>query len=223
MVWQGGTLRATASIGIAASLPPHASFDELLSQVDTACHEAKELGGNRLLVAGQNVESLRSRSRMMRHALDAREALDHRRFELWCQPIVNLRAPGAVQTHFEVLLRWRDGEGRLRAPADMIAAAERYRLGPRLDRHVLDTVLDWLDAHRAAAAQIGQCNINLGAATLADDEFCVKAWSENEPLIAPLLAAGLFEDTGRRTPTGYAVSPTWRIKDRQFVPPLRGR
>lgn len=171
VVWQGGTLRATASIGIAASLPPHASFDELLSQVDTACHEAKELGGNRLLVAGQNVESLRSRSRMMRHALDAREALDHRRFELWCQPIVNLRAPGAVQTHFEVLLRWRDGEGRLRAPADMIAAAERYRLGPRLDRHVLDTVLDWLDAHRAAAAQIGQCNINLGAATLADDEF----------------------------------------------------
>ncbi len=171
VVWQGGTLRTTASIGIAASLPPHASFDDLLSQVDTACHEAKELGGNRLLVAGQNVESLRTRSRMMRNALDAREALDQRRFELWCQPIVNLRAPGAVQTHFEVLLRWRDGEDRLRAPADMIAAAERYRLGPRLDRHVLDTVLDWLDAHRAVAKRIGQCNINLGAATLADDEF----------------------------------------------------
>lgn len=171
VVWQGGTLRTTASIGIAASLPPHASFDHLLSQVDTACHEAKELGGNRLLVAGQNVESLRSRSRMMRHALDAREALDQRRFELWCQPIVNLRTPGAVQTHFEILLRWRDGDGRLRAPADMIAAAERYRLGPRLDRHVLDAVLDWLEVHPAAAAQIGQCSINLGAATLADDEF----------------------------------------------------
>lgn len=171
VVWQGGTLRTTASIGIAVSLPPHASFDELLSQVDTACHEAKELGGNRLLVAGHNAESLRSRSRMMRHALEAREALDQRRFELWCQPIVDLRAPGALQTHFEVLLRWRDSEGRLRAPADMIAAAERYRLGPRLDRHVLDAVLDWLDLHRAAAAQIGQCNINLGAATLADDEF----------------------------------------------------
>lgn len=171
VAWEGGSLRATASIGIAASLPPHASFDELLSQVDTACHEAKELGGNRLLVAGQNAESLRTRSRMMRNAMDAREALDQRRFELWCQPIVNLHMPGAAQTHFEVLLRWRDGEGRLRPPADMIAAAERYRLGPRLDRHVLDAVLDWLETHRAAAARIGQCNINLGAATLADDEF----------------------------------------------------
>ncbi len=57
----------------------------------------------------------------------------------------------------------------------------------------------------------------------ADDEFCVKSWSENEPLIEPLLATGLFEDTGRRTATGYAVSPTWRIKDPQFVPPRRGR
>lgn len=171
VVWQGGILRATASIGIAASLPPHASFDELLSQVDTACHEAKDLGGNRLLVAGHNMESLRSRSRMMRNAMDAREALDHRRFELWCQPIVDLHAPGAMQTHFEVLLRWRDSEGRLRAPADMIAAAERYRLGPRLDRHVLDAVLDWLESHHAAVARVGECNINLGAATLADDEF----------------------------------------------------
>ena len=44
-----------------------------------------------------------------------------------------------------------------------------------------------------------------------------------EPLIEPLLATGLFEDTGRRTPTGYAVSPTWRIKNPQFVPPRRGR
>ena len=67
------------------------------------------------------------------------------------------------------------------------------------------------------------CNFAPSGVTLADDEFCVKAWSENEPLIAPLLATGLFEDTGRRTPTGYAVSPTWRIKDRQFVPPRRGR
>lgn len=67
------------------------------------------------------------------------------------------------------------------------------------------------------------CNLAPSGVTLADDEFCVKSWSENEPLIEPLLATGLFEDTGRRTPTGYAVSPTWRIKDPQFVPPRRGR
>lgn len=59
-------------------------------------------------------------------------------------------------------------------------------------------------------------------ASLGDDEFSVKDWSENEPLIQSMLDTGLFEDTGRRTPTGYAMAPTWRIKDRQHVPAAPG-
>jgi hypothetical protein len=55
-------------------------------------------------------------------------------------------------------------------------------------------------------------------AVLADDEFCVKTWSENEVLVAPMFATGLFEDTGRRIPTGYVVAPVWRIKDPANVP-----
>lgn len=172
VAWQGGNLRITASIGLAGSQPPHASFDELLSQVDAACHEAKDLGGNRVLATAENAESLRHRSRMMRSALDAREALDQRRLELWCQPIVPLAQPAQPnRVHFEVLLRWRDGEGLLRPPANLIAAAERFRLGPRLDRHVLDATLAWLESHPDVAARVAQCSINLGAATLVDEEF----------------------------------------------------
>ena len=36
------------------------------------------------------------------------------------------------------------------------------------------------------------CNLAPSGVTLADDEFCVKSWSENEPLIEPLLATGLW-------------------------------
>lgn len=60
-------------------------------------------------------------------------------------------------------------------------------------------------------------------AAVADDEFCVKTWSENEVLVAPMLATGLFEDTGRRVPSGYVVAPVWRIKDPAHVPPVPGR
>lgn len=171
VAWQGSNLRTTASIGIVASESPHVSFDELLSQVDTACHEAKELGGNRLLVAGLNAERLNTRTRMMQSALDVREALDQRRFALWCQSVVDLRAGADDRSHFEVLLRWHNGDGQLRPPANLIAAAERFRLGPRLDRYVLSAVLEWLEAHPHALPAIRQCNLNLGAATLADDEF----------------------------------------------------
>lgn len=57
-------------------------------------------------------------------------------------------------------------------------------------------------------------------AQLANDEFTVKSWSENEPLIAPLLATGFFEDTGRRIASGFAEAPVWRVKDPAYVPPV---
>ena len=59
----------------------------------------------------------------------------------------------------------------MRAPAELIAAAERYRLGPRLDRYVVEAVLQWLETHPEHAASIHHCGINLGGGTLVDEEF----------------------------------------------------
>ena len=171
VAWQGQNLGTTCSIGLATSLPPHIGFDELLSLTDAACFAAKELGGNRLFAAASNPDEIRSRTRAMHSAIAAREALDQRRFALWCQPIVDLRQPGAPQSHFEVLVRWLDTDGNLRPPAELVAAAERYRLGPRLDRYVLDATLGWLEAHPEAAAQVEQCSINIGGPTLVDEDF----------------------------------------------------
>ena len=60
-------------------------------------------------------------------------------------------------------------------------------------------------------------------AQVSCDEFCVKTWSENEVFVASMLSTGLFEDTGKRVPSGYVVSPVWRIKDPANVPPAKGR
>ena len=56
-------------------------------------------------------------------------------------------------------------------------------------------------------------------AQVSNDEFCVKTWSENEVFVSPMLSTGLFEDTCKRVPSGYVVSPVWRIKDSANVPP----
>jgi hypothetical protein len=66
-------------------------------------------------------------------------------------------------------------------------------------------------------------NLVACGARLSCDEFCVKTWSENEVFVAPMLSTGLFEDTGKRVPSGYVVSPVWRIKDPANVPPPSGR
>ena len=171
VAWQGQNLGATASIGLATSQPPHLAFDILLSQTDAACSTAKDLGGNRWFAAASNPDDIRIRTRAMHSAVAAREALDHRRFVLWCQPIVDLREPAPLLSHFEVLVRWLDAAGNLRPPAELIAAAERYRLGPRLDRYVLDATLGWMERHPEQVAGIAQCSINIGGTTLVDEDF----------------------------------------------------
>lgn len=62
------------------------------------------------------------------------------------------------------------------------------------------------------------CNLVPDGARLAADEFTVKVWLENAPLIQPLLGCGLFEDTGRRIPTGFVEAPVWRMLDPAHVP-----
>ncbi len=169
--WQGQNLGTTGSIGLATSKAPHMTFDELLSLADAACFAAKELGGNRSFAAASNPDDIRLRTRAMHSAVAAREALDQRRIDLWCQPIVDLRNQQPMQSHFEVLVRWRGKDGNLRPPAEMIGAAERYRLGPRLDRYVLDATLTWLEQNPAALAQVDMCSINIGGTTLVDEDF----------------------------------------------------
>ena len=195
VAWLGQNLGTTASIGLATSQPPHLAFDDLLSQTDAACFAAKELGGNRSFAAASNPDEIRQRTRAMHTAIAAREALDHRRFALWCQPIVDLRNPGPSQSHFEVLVRWVDTDGNLRPPAELVAAAERYRLGPRLDRYVLDATLTWLEQDPDAAAQVEQCSINIGGTTLVDEDFgdFVAARLRRSPLRAEQLCLEITE------------------------------
>lgn len=173
IAWGEQMLTAAASIGIAHTHAPHADFDVLLSHADAACFAAKEYGGNRLVAASREGDELRLRTASMRSALQVREALDQRRFSLFCQPIVPLDTldVGGGHGSVEILLRWTDAEGKVRAPAELIAAAERYRLGPRLDRYVVDAVLQWMETHADLASQIRHFGINLGGGTLVDEEF----------------------------------------------------
>lgn len=50
---------------------------------------------------------------------------------------------------------------------------------------------------------------------LGESEFAAQTWSENALLREPMLATGLFEDTGRRVQSGFATAEIWRFKAAQ--------
>ena len=104
--------------------------------------------------------------------------------------------------------------GHISTPYGMAAIlVGRYVAGGVINIQLVD------DGNPAEPWATFSTNLVPCGATEASDEFCVKTWSENEALVAPMLATGLFEDTGRRVPTRYVVSPVWRIKDPANLPP----
>ncbi|HPA02047.1 MAG TPA: EAL domain-containing protein [Novosphingobium sp.] len=162
----------TISIGIVSASKGRTDFGKLLALADTACFAAKEQGGNRV----QRVESgprdiVQKSSETMRSALYLGQAIEQDHFRLHCQSIVPLQTPFAGALHFEVLTRLQAPGQELILPGQFIAAAERYGLAARLDRHVLDKTLHWFGRHPEHARRVELCAINLSASSLQDESF----------------------------------------------------
>jgi EAL domain-containing protein (putative c-di-GMP-specific phosphodiesterase class I) len=64
-----------------------------------------------------------------------------------------------------------DRGGAPLTPDRFIAAAERFRLGVRIDREVLRMALAQLDASPVASSSVALCTLNLSAGALMDDGF----------------------------------------------------
>ncbi len=93
------------------------------------------------------------------------EALNEQRFELFAQPIIDLRS-GATVSH-ELLLRMRERDGTIRAPCSFLPAAERSGVIHELDRWVIGQA-----ARLAGAGHDVELNLSadsLGDPSLADD------------------------------------------------------
>ncbi|MDP1697094.1 MAG: EAL domain-containing protein [Xanthomonadaceae bacterium] len=170
LAWHGLVLNTSASAGIAMFGVQAGGYSSLLAQADAACFTAKEMGGNRLCVASTGPGEMRSRTEAMRWAVRIRTGLDDDQFELYCQDIVSSTALVQRGRHFETLLRLNPG-GPLLMPGDFIPAAERFRLGVQIDRHVVAMVLRWFDNHPDALADVDTCAINLTAGSLMNEDF----------------------------------------------------
>jgi diguanylate cyclase (GGDEF)-like protein len=170
--WEGRMLTTTASIGVVPYLSNDADFSALLSQADAACFTAKELGGNRVCVAGASRGDVLDRTVAMRWAVRIREALERRAFSLHAQTMAPLHAGLDTGRHFELLLRMHDSDtGALLTPDHFMPAAERFRLSVPIDRMVVDMALDWLETHPVEAATVTTCSINLSGDALVDEAF----------------------------------------------------
>jgi EAL domain-containing protein (putative c-di-GMP-specific phosphodiesterase class I) len=95
-----------------------------------------------------------------------RDALDNDNFVLFCQPVFSLQAERITQ--YELLLRLRDGDGRMVRPFGFLEPADRYGLMAEIDRWVVQRALDLLERDVTGDLRL---EVNIAAQSLADFEL----------------------------------------------------
>jgi diguanylate cyclase (GGDEF)-like protein len=122
-----------ASIGIAMTSPAGISADTLLKNADMALYRAKADGrGTFCFFRDEMAQTVEARRIL---ELDLRKALANEEFELFYQPLVNLKS-GRIST-CEALLRWNHPVRGTVSPIDIIPIAEDMGLIVDLGRWIL--------------------------------------------------------------------------------------
>jgi diguanylate cyclase (GGDEF)-like protein/PAS domain S-box-containing protein len=161
----GGPIRVTACIGVApvaVGLAP----DLLLHHADSAMYEAKGAGRDRVAVYSDAAPQQRQSASEVGQAQHIRNALAEARFQLYAQPIVDLRT-GQVERH-ELLVRMADPAGTLRLPSAFLPAAERFDLVQKIDCWVVGEAVRLLQLAEEQGHPVPRLHVNLSGRSLSD-------------------------------------------------------
>jgi diguanylate cyclase (GGDEF)-like protein len=132
-----GTVRITASIGMALFPCDGTSAESLLERADDAARHAKRAGGNRASSYSRDLSEQSRERRRLQEELSA--ALLRDEFVLHYQPIVDLRTGKVVKA--EALIRWRHPTRGTLGPGTFIPVAEQSNLMELLGYWVIDEVV----------------------------------------------------------------------------------
>ena len=161
--------RIGASIGLVPVDSRWNTIAALMQAADTSCYAAKEAGRNRVHVWFDTDMAMRARHGEMQWVAKLEQAFDDDRFVLFAQRIDALYG-GSHGLHLEVLIRMLDDNGELIQPAAFLPAAERFHLISRIDRFVLDRVIQNLMSMMSLVGLDMLC-VNLSGQSIGDRAF----------------------------------------------------
>ena len=152
---------SVASIGLASFV--HGDTPQaVLGRADQALAEAEGQGDSSWVCLDHNAPASVGDDHHAWHGL-LDQALDQQRFALYFQPVVASQDTSLV-LHYKVLSRLIDEQGQAIPAGRFLPWLERFGWTARLDRLMLESVLDQMADHEASLA------LNLSCATLADPQ-----------------------------------------------------
>ncbi len=169
----GRELYASSSIGIALFSKETIDSNEVLQQADVAMYRAKDAGGNCHHFFLPSMQYAAEERLNIEHAL--RRALERNEFQLYYQPIVDIKQPGRM-VGAEALLRWQHPEQGTVFPAAFIGVAEETGLildiGDWVVHEVCRQMRVWND--RKPDLDYGKISINISPTQFQQTDFVSK-------------------------------------------------
>ena len=164
-----GAPKVSCSIGVVEVTAEAPDVNWLMSAADSACYAAKEAGRNRVHCYNESRMALDERRHEAERLANVSSAIAENRMLLYAQRIERVGDPEFL--HYEVLVRMRSLEGALQGPAEFMGAVERYGMAMALDRHVLSLLFRHLQVCPSHVQQLGLCNVNVSAQSIAEPSF----------------------------------------------------
>jgi diguanylate cyclase (GGDEF)-like protein/PAS domain S-box-containing protein len=181
-VWEQKTFNVTASVGAAPISSGNSSVNDILAAGDDAMALAKEHGGNGVRVYTTSDFVFLRRKGEMQWIARLTQALEEDRFALFHQEIEPLSG-GSDPWKYEILLRLRDNKGGLVSPGEFIAAAERYKLMPSIDKWVVAAACRYVAQAAQAGIELPVICVNLSGSSIADDtllDYILRMFEEHQ-------------------------------------------
>ncbi len=168
--WDQQSFSVSISVGVTVINEHIRNVSDLLARADVACYAAKDSGRNRLSIYRSTDQETRARHEELLRAASLKQAIENDRFHLVAQPIARLSVSGMSISHYEILLRLSDQNGKELLPGAFIPAAERYGLMSTIDQWVVRSAFESLrDIARPVDGR--KFSINLSAHSLTDNTF----------------------------------------------------
>ncbi len=164
-----GSPQLSCSIGVVEVSADAPDVNWLMSAADSACYAAKQAGRNRVHCFNENRMALEERRLEAERLQGVSLAMAENRMLLYAQRIARVGDPSYL--HYEVLVRMRGTDGSLHLPGQFMPAVERYGMAVALDRHVLGLLFRHLQVCPAHVRQLGLCNVNVSAQSIAEPGF----------------------------------------------------
>ena len=159
--------RVTASVGVVTFLAASRRGMDILALADMTMYDAKDAGRNQLAGLEEDRTRLPRSGARLEWQSQIEEAIDHDRFELLFQPIMDLHTDEVVSA--EVLLRMKT-EVELVPPSRFLYIAERVGLMPRVDAWVLSHSVEMLAKMRQLRPDF-RLEVNLSGSSIGQEEI----------------------------------------------------